>query len=162
MDLASVDLSGMAPDLRNIVTGSTRLIQRQWLSEDGAKFVETGIFDTKEQVYCGFTLAEDRRMRCLPAASALFGYTDAACTQPVSAVYKLAACSDSRRWALRLENATCPEVYSLWQRASSVAPSKFYLKDNGLCTDVSSQISAYDFYALTRRNPSDFVAAELR
>jgi hypothetical protein len=77
---------GAAPDDAEFVSG-TRIRATYWLAEDGTRRY-TGLFDTKLQVACSFSKAEDGKVRCLPmdTADAANVFADMNCMQPLGHV----------------------------------------------------------------------------
>jgi hypothetical protein len=128
--------------------------------EDGAQSTVgvASLYDTKLGVSCGYAIAEDTKVRCLPSlpeeVAAFGGYLDAACQQAYGwARSKVPTMASS---AFTSIGAGLPVV--IYEVASAIAPpTKTYSKTEAMCRPdgVPPDRSGRTFYQLGRAVPPE-------
>ena len=107
----------------------SRLKVNVYVGADGSKLVTGSLHDTQLDVDCGYVLAADGSMRCLPSGAGWSGvFADPACTQPIAAVAK--GCSAPAYARIAVPTGTCQtttgaHVYSIGAPLGSAGA--FYL-----------------------------------
>jgi hypothetical protein len=159
---SSVDADADGGDLPSYRSGS-RLRARLVEADGVALFV--GWHDKgPNDVDCGFALADDGRMRCLPTgsdATSFDGYfADPNCTMPIALPTSPGGCTPARFVVGTVGSgttATCD--WSVWGMGAAMPPAGMVFQSSGgqPCTIVSPQPSTV--YPLTLIPAAQFVAA---
>ncbi len=136
----------------------SRLKTRTLIATDGAQLPE-GLYDSQLQTNCGFQLASDGVLRCLPITSAMQVYfTNAACSLPVALLG--AGCSSAPFVTLSNGIGCGGNVeYDAYQVGAIVSvPAPVFIKSGQSCVGPLGPYPG-PFYAVTIVPPSSFVQA---
>lgn len=133
---------------------------------DGSK-QPVGWYDTERGEACGFRVAADGQLRCLPLGGAGIFYSDAACTSVITATG--AGCTAPAYVAEPVGVASCylgPHVVDpasgveVRQVGAQTNPAAYYVKSGEACVSAGVPPAAYDLFAVgAPLDPSLFVAA---
>lgn len=130
----------------NSAVSGTRLKARVLVASDGAALF-LGWRDTERNEDCGFSMAVDGKMRCMPeGAPATLNYSDTGCRTPIVAAAK--GCAPPTYVVLVAATVGCEPSSSrqLFRPGGIVFPTTIYAKLGSGCTSLGGPSSAYDYY----------------
>lgn len=150
-------LTDPVPDAMANESGS-RLKARRYIGADGAK-EWIGWHDTKRDIHCTTQLADDGKMRCMPAAAAGFYFADAACTQPLGLLLDCGVPKEVSRYTPSPQCTSAYYQYAAWSVGTAVAPTTVYNLGGApeVCKSLSwSSVPGYTLRTLTKVAASEY------
>jgi hypothetical protein len=126
------------PDAAAQEMSGSRLKARYYVGDDGSKqFV--GWYDSQRKENCGFMMAGDGVLRCLPTMFAAAGsyFSDSACTSPLFATATASCVNPGATYGYKLDSCSYTVV-----QLTKVTPANVYIGSGTTCTAIASTSTA--------------------
>lgn len=151
-----------------LYTAGSRLKVRSLVGTDGSR-QQVGLWDSQRNEACGFVLASDGRMRCLPfgeAVTSVYYFTDASCSTPAFLVSSV--CSAPKYGIVYRPTNACnissPWSYTVQTVSVSASGTTYYTQYGAGAACTQQQLAADGGVSVyqtgTTIDPGTFVAAD--